>query len=596
MQVVCKNKEACNSMNYRLLSFLMAVRTEPQHNDFASNYTLRMEYGNTGEIQNKVQEHYKNNILFIPNTYENSYKYAEGSHKVNDIRNRQTNQTETFRYDLNGNIITRNFGNKSTKLYWDEANRMRVAVMGSNIGQAPNMQHYIYDASGERILKASSRLTEVFVNGTLQSNEVTMDNYTTYPSGFLVVDPEGIYSKHYYMGAQRIASRIGDGSMAMFEGKAAEMPELKALQQKDLQYYAQQAGINNVSYAAYKPSTLKDIADEDDNRAPEQAIYFYHSDHLGTNTFLTDPKGLPYQFFLNLPFGETMAEQHSEGYFQSPYKFNGKELDKETGLYYYGARYYDPRISLWLSVDPLVSKNKGVSPFAYCLNNPIVNIDPNGKDVYLVVWTTANGKPGHSGIAVSNYRAVASQVKENGRVVSKTSYVPDGSFTYYDLWPGGAGAGKDNYDKDLPAIYQKFDELSWNDIVNKDPSKGEKRNPEGIIKLTTNYEQDQNVVKVLDARKDQNVPYNGKTNNCSDNAECGVEATGVNINADEIIKTGTTATIPNSLYKSAKKLPNASVLRNPGSAVNNGFIEGAAIVLGRAKQEIMGGVASPDCE
>jgi uncharacterized protein RhaS with RHS repeats len=71
-------------------------------------------------------------------------------------------------------------------------------------------------------------------------------------------------------------------------------------------------------------------------------MYFYHPDHLGTSTFLTDINGKPYQFFLNLPFGETMAEQLPSTLYKSPYKFNGKELDAETGLYYYGARYYDP--------------------------------------------------------------------------------------------------------------------------------------------------------------------------------------------------------------------------------------------------------------
>ena len=46
-----------------------------------------------------------------------------------------------------------------------------------------------------------------------------------------------------------------------------------------------------------------------------------------------------------------------------PYMFNGKELDTETGLYYYGARYYDPRVSLWLNVDPSAEKYPHVSPY-----------------------------------------------------------------------------------------------------------------------------------------------------------------------------------------------------------------------------------------
>ncbi|MCE1168185.1 MAG: RHS repeat-associated core domain-containing protein [Sphingobacteriia bacterium] len=75
-----------------------------------------------------------------------------------------------------------------------------------------------------------------------------------------------------------------------------------------------------------------------------------------------------------------MAEQTSTGYFQNQYKFNGKELDQETGLYYYGARYYDPKGSLWLSVDPLTDEYKYLSPYCYAVNNPISFIDPDGRD------------------------------------------------------------------------------------------------------------------------------------------------------------------------------------------------------------------------
>ncbi len=107
-------------------------------------------------------------------------------------------------------------------------------------------------------------------------------------------------------------------------------------------------------------------------------VYFYHPDHLGTSTALTDFNGSAYQFFLNLPFGETMAEQKGSMYYQTPYKFNGKELDEETGLYYYGARYYDPRISIWYSVDPLAEKFPSWSPYAYCNNNPLIFTDPTG--------------------------------------------------------------------------------------------------------------------------------------------------------------------------------------------------------------------------
>ena len=74
-----------------------------------------------------------------------------------------------------------------------------------------------------------------------------------------------------------------------------------------------------------------------------------------------------------------MAQQLGSNYYNSPYKFNGKELDEETGFYYYGARYYDPRISVWQSVDPLAEKYPEVSPYVYCMQNPVNIIDPDGN-------------------------------------------------------------------------------------------------------------------------------------------------------------------------------------------------------------------------
>ena len=60
--------------------------------------------------------------------------------------------------------------------------------------------------------------------------------------------------------------------------------------------------------------------------------------------------------------------------------FTGKGKDSETGFYYFGARYYDPSISgLFLSVDPMSDKYPSISPYAYCIWNPVKIIDPNGE-------------------------------------------------------------------------------------------------------------------------------------------------------------------------------------------------------------------------
>ena len=68
------------------------------------------------------------------------------------------------------------------------------------------------------------------------------------------------------------------------------------------------------------------------------------------------------------------------GAYLQPYKYNGKELDTMHGLdtYDYGARQYDPILGRWDRVDPLCEKYYDVSPYAYCANNPVRYIDPDG--------------------------------------------------------------------------------------------------------------------------------------------------------------------------------------------------------------------------
>ena len=72
-----------------------------------------------------------------------------------------------------------------------------------------------------------------------------------------------------------------------------------------------------------------------------------------------------------------MEERNSR--FSTSYLFNAKELDNETGLYYYGARYLDPTGAMWLSVDPLFEKYAGMSPYNYCMGNPVKMVDLDGE-------------------------------------------------------------------------------------------------------------------------------------------------------------------------------------------------------------------------
>ena len=110
-------------------------------------------------------------------------------------------------------------------------------------------------------------------------------------------------------------------------------------------------------------------------------MYWYHPDHLGSSSFTTGIDGEVNQNIEYFPSGEVFLENHLNSY-NTPYKFNSKELDDETGYYYYGARYYNPRTSLWLSVDPLAEKMPSWSPYNYTFNNPVKYTDPYGREPF----------------------------------------------------------------------------------------------------------------------------------------------------------------------------------------------------------------------
>jgi RHS repeat-associated protein len=123
------------------------------------------------------------------------------------------------------------------------------------------------------------------------------------------------------------------------------------------------------------------VSDTKDSETPEKLIYFYHSDHLGSSSLITNLDGEVTQHIEYIPYGEVFIEERNNVW-NTPYLFNAKELDEETGLYYYGARYLNPMDAMWLSVDPLFEKYVGMSPYNYCAGNPVNFIDPDGMDYY----------------------------------------------------------------------------------------------------------------------------------------------------------------------------------------------------------------------
>ena len=267
------------------------------------------------------------------------------------------------------------------------------------------------------------------------------EDYTIYPAPILSVTHQR-FTKHYFIGDRRVASKIGAG---IFQNAYGHGANVVTAGQKDYQmrmmqiekqredYYRKLGtppGVPTMKGATAEPENthegyntiIKELGDHSvpdgwiqrpkRNAVPDtppgppvqwdkaedpddvqpgygyvpadtthEDIFFYHTDHLGSTSYITDAKANVAQFDAYLPYGELLVDEHSSSE-EMPYKFNGKEFDEETGLYYYGARYMNPKTSLWYGVDPVAEKYPSVGAYVYCVDNPIKLIDPNGKDWY----------------------------------------------------------------------------------------------------------------------------------------------------------------------------------------------------------------------
>jgi RHS repeat-associated protein len=118
------------------------------------------------------------------------------------------------------------------------------------------------------------------------------------------------------------------------------------------------------------------------NGNTEDGLYFYHGNHLSSTQLITDINANISQAVLYTPWGSVIKEYKADWMLDTipRYLFNAKEKDEESGLYYYEARYYSDENIMFTARDPLFEEKPFMSPYAYCRNNPINMIDPDGRD------------------------------------------------------------------------------------------------------------------------------------------------------------------------------------------------------------------------
>ena len=437
----------------------------------SATYTLAMGYDNMHRITSKKQQVTQSAIQFegtLHAGYDLTYAYQkEDGHKfqLDNVRdmNYRTEETPTdsatinnghkYEYDTNGNLVYINTSRVKRdgkedekageqKYKWDEENRLLAADENGFVS------NYWYDADGERTVKSSGENEEIYVNSEFSGGRTNTAKFSLYVSPYLVASQGGRYTKHIYIGSQRIVSKLGDlasygadprripyaGNEAdgiTVDYKAKYVKQQQSIKDSYKDFGIAYNGEDNDDYVngegfccndgslevAHARLMAKTRVKADDNfhdkDAYEKMQFYYHPDHLGSSSYITNLDGEVAQHIEYVPFGEVFIEERNNTW-NTPYLFNAKEFDEETGMYYYGARYYEPRLSLWMTVDPKMEKYQNVSAYVYCLNNPLKIIDPDGKDiVFLLDREAANGF-GHAAVLIGNETSGWKYVSING--------------------------------------------------------------------------------------------------------------------------------------------------------------------------------------
>ena len=109
--------------------------------------------------------------------------------------------------------------------------------------------------------------------------------------------------------------------------------------------------------------------------------HFYVTDHLGSVRAVMDEEGKVVHTVHYYPFGEEFGSENEADSIEQPYRFNAKEDQSFTGvpLLDYGARFYNPALARWTTLDPLAEKYYSISPYTFCNNNPVRYVDYTGR-------------------------------------------------------------------------------------------------------------------------------------------------------------------------------------------------------------------------
>jgi RHS repeat-associated protein len=284
--------------------------------------------------------------LTYPNGVVSSYGYDNANRllTLTHVKTPTTIESLTYSYDKSGN---------RTQL-------VRANAVASIVPTAVTAANISYDAANEllRWNNATNNMT-YDLNGNLATETVSgvTTTYTWDSRNRLTgISKTGLTASFIYDGLGRRKSKTVNGATTGYWYDGNDL-------------YAELSGVTpSFTYirglSIDEPYIRKGTNDE-----------FYETDALGSPVRLTNAAGTAPVTYTYEPFGKTTQSGTSS----NPFQFTGRENDGTTGLYYYRARYYYPKVQRFMGEDPIRFSRETQNLYAYVLNNPINNIDPSGK-------------------------------------------------------------------------------------------------------------------------------------------------------------------------------------------------------------------------
>ncbi|MBI2795025.1 MAG: hypothetical protein HYX66_10300 [Ignavibacteria bacterium] len=483
-----------------------------------------------------------NRLLSIDDSYTTTATHP------NDIEDQGA---KNYAYDQIGNL-TSDTQEGLSLVVWTPSNKIdSIATSAWRIG-------YSYDAMGNRIRKR--------VWNT--SNELQSTTwYVRDPQG----SPLAIYTKNTTEDIKlREVPLYGSDRIGMIK------PDI-ALNMTPFDTVGIETALETHRFAAQRFYELKDHLGNIRAVVNDDVQLLSTGEYIPTVVSMTD----------YYPFGMAIEERTEQ---QSSYRygFNGKENDNEVkgagNQQDYGFRIYDPRVGRFLSVDPLTREYPWYTPYQFAGNTPIQAIDRQGKDAFLVIWfaKSDDGSIGHTALVVENYKTITKKVVENGRTVTMTEKVPDGTYQYFDLWPEKP-VDKTELQTGVKSDYNTKVLFSLEDFTLNDPSVsgergkvselGEGRAPDAVVRFTLDAASTESIEAKGNMLVEGNNQYNASFNNCTTFAIKTLNVAVPSLNGEEYLDApwfmemiglkDTMAKTPNQAYRDATKIPGSSIEKKP---------------------------------